>query len=153
VPFRETSIAVMRRYCFFEIWLGKIRFIFLSSLVFYHAQVRPCITEHFRDARPRDGPSPLTDHDWQTMCDAVGVLEACAEVDRTVRSMHFAGLTPALVLVNELQDYLQVRPVPSKLLSTSSSQGYLNAFLLILFFIHFFFPFEHIAFILNMLIQ
>jgi len=75
-------------------------------------RVRPLLVKHYNNTSsghalgsPR--PRALSDAEWNKLCEAVGVFEACAEVDRNIRSGHVASLTETLMLIRELREYME----------------------------------------------
>jgi hypothetical protein len=71
---------------------------------------RPQIEEHVKKCGDAP-PFSIDDSEWLMLCDAVGVLEACAEIERSVPSADakhdITSLPAMLVLLQELQDYLR----------------------------------------------
>lgn len=74
-------------------------------------RTRTLIGKHFsNEASPSldcHRPDPLTDAEWSKLCEAVGVIEACAEVDRNIRlSGGVASLTTTLMQLRDLREYM-----------------------------------------------
>ena len=72
-------------------------------------RMRTLINKHFSQQASEacsHRPEPLSDKEWRLLCETVGVLEACAEADRNIRSEELARLAPTLVTLKELKEYM-----------------------------------------------
>jgi len=77
-------------------------FLYLSMALL---RMRSLVVKHF-SGEVTFRPKPLSDQEWNKLCEVVAVLEACAEVDRTIRTSKVASLTETMVLLRELREYM-----------------------------------------------